>query len=276
MAKFKENSQMKHGFIKPPPQLADYVRFYWFIEGNMPYVHHAFAYPCPELIFCYKGHFRYGIGQKADNTLSSGIFGQTELFSRVTLNNEDFGILGIYLYPHALPQLFCLPANELTNQYADKNALLGKEGNILEEKIVLASNNHERANIVSDFLQAQLKNVKAEHNILTSSINAIINSYQKSAVKTLADQHFLSLRQFERRFKELSGFSPKSFLQIMRFNAVLKKDVQHSSLTEIGIECGYYDQSHFIHDFQKFAGISPKEYFNKDTLAAADRGTVEF
>jgi AraC-like DNA-binding protein len=267
---------MDYGIIQPPLHLSDYVRFYWFIEGNLPYTHHAFAYPCPELIFCYKGHFKYSVGHGKNSSLTSGIFGQTETFSVVTLNNEDFGIFGVYLYPHAFPQLFRLPSNELTNEYADINSLLGKDGEILEEKIALASNNHHRAVLVSDFLQARLKNVRTEHTIISSFITAIINSYQESAVKTLADTNFLSLRQFERRFKELSGFSPSSFLRIARFNSVLKKGFQHKSLTEIGIECGYYDQSHFIHDFRKFSGISPKEYFKKETFAAADRGTVEF
>lgn len=267
---------MDYGIIRPPLHLADYVRFYWFIEGNLPYVHRAFAYPCPELIFCYKGNFKYGVGHSNDNVLTSGIFGQTETFSRVTLNNKDFGILGVYLYPHAFLQLFGLPANEFTNQYADINSLLGKDGDMLEEKIALASDNQQRAKLVSDFLQARLKNVRTEHTTIASSITAIVNAYDTSSVKTLADTNFLSLRQFERRFKELSGFSPKSFLRIMRFNSVLNKDFQHKSLTEIGIDCGYYDQSHFIHDFRKFSGVSPKHYFNKETFAAVDRGTVEF
>ena len=249
--------QMDYGIIQPPLHLADYVRFYWFIEGNLPYVHHAFAYPCPELVFCYKGHFKYSVGHSKDKALTSSIFGQTETFSRVTLNNEGFGILGVYLYPHAFPQLFRLPANELTNQYTDINSLLGKDGDMLEEKIALASNNQQRAKLVSGFLQARLKNVKTEHLTISSSITSIVNSYQTSSINKLADTNFLSLRQFERRFKELSGFSPKSFLRIMRFNSVLNKNFQHKSLTEIGIECGYYDQSHFIHDFIYFSCISP-------------------
>jgi AraC-like DNA-binding protein len=267
---------LNYGIIQPSQHLTGYVRFYWFVEGNLPYVHHAFAYPCPEFIFCYKGHFKYSIKQGKDTILTSTIFGQTETFSRVTLNNEYFGIFGVHLYPHAFSQLFRLPANELSNHYATLNAVLGKDGEMLEEKVMLASNNTQRAKLVSDFLEARLKNVKTEHTSISSAITTIVNSYHASSVQALADTNFLSLRQFERRFKELSGFSPKSFLRIMRFNSVLKKDLQHKSLTEMGIECGYYDQSHFIHDFKKFSGISPKEYFKKEMQAAAGRGTVEF
>lgn len=267
---------MNYGIIQPPKHLTDYVRFCWFVEGNLPYVHHAFAYPCPELIFCYKGHFKYGIEHRKDTIFTSGIFGQTETFSRVTLNNEYFGIFGVHLYPHAFPQLFRLPANELSNHYATMDAVLGKDGEMLEEEMMLASNNTQRAKLVSAFLEARLKNARIEHSSISSAITAIVGSYHTSSVQAFADTNFLSLRQFERRFKELSGFSPKSFLRIMRFNSVLNKDFQHKSLTEIGIECGYYDQSHFIHDFQRFSGISPKEYFKKEMLAAAGRGTVEF
>ena len=189
---------------------------------------------------------------------------------------EDFGIFGFYLYPHALPQLFCLPANELTNHSTDLKALCGKQGEILEEKIMLASDNDQRVQLACDFLQARLKNVDTEYTKKFSSIKTILNSRQPISVKALADNSFLSIRQFERKFKEFSGFSPKLFSRITRFNSLLNKTFQNKSLTQIAYEYGYYDQSHFIHDFQKFSGYNPKEYFKQETMAATDRGTVEF
>lgn len=266
---------MHYGIIHPPPHLATFVRFYWYIEGYLPYLHRAFAYPCPEIVFCYKGHFWYGAGYSDEKELVSGVFGQTDTFSRVRLDKEPFGILGIYLYPHALTQLFGLPANELTNHYADVRSILGRDGDMLEEQMALASGNYQRAKLVSEFLEARLKNVMTEHNAMALSITAIVNGFKSTSAKALADSNCLSLRQFERRFKKLSGFSPRSFLRIMRFNSVLNKEFQHKSLTEIGIECGYYDQSHFIHDFKKFSGVNPKYYFKEETIVAVDRGTVE-
>jgi len=270
---------MNFKIIQPPQQLADYVRFFWFLEGsasmNKPFVHHAFAYPCPELIFCYKGQFKYNNEFEAQRTLSSGIYGQTQTFSKVA-SQENFGIFGFYLYPHALPQLFRLPANELTNQSADIKTLCGKAGEILEEKIMLALNNVQRVKLASDFLGVRLKNARTEYTNIFSSIKAISNSCQLTSIKALADNSFLSVRQFERRFKEFSGFSPKLFLRITRFNSLLNKPFQHKSLAEIAYEYGYYDQSHFIHDFQKFSGCNPKEYFKPETIAASGRGTVEF
>lgn len=269
---------MNFKVIQPPPQLADYIRFFWFLEGNAthkPFVHHAFAYPWAEIVFCYKGQFKYNLECEGEKALTSGIYGQTQTFSKIILE-ADLGIFGFYLYPHALPQLFRLPANELTNQSTDIKTLLGKDGEMLEEKIMMALDNEQRVKLVCDFFKVRLKNVDTEYSNRFSFIKAISNSGKIPPIKTLADNSFLSIRQFERRFKEFSGFSPKLFLRIARFNSTLNKNFSNQSLAQIAYEYGYYDQSHFIHDFQKFSGYNPKEYFKQTTIAASDRGTVAF
>lgn len=267
---------MNFKIIDPPQHLADYVRFFWFLEYSaskeQSFIHDAFAHHCPEVIFCYKGQFKYKSAFDTEKNLITGIYGQTESISRVT-SNTDFGILGFYLYPHALTQLFQVPANELTNQSVDIKTLCGKEGEILEEKIKLAVDNYQRIKMVFDFLETRLKNVRTEFSVLCSSINSISNSYQAVSVKKLASNNFLSVRQFERRFKEFSGFSPKQFLRIARFNSLLNKPFQNRHLAEIALDFGYYDESHFSHDFKRFSGFNPKEYFNPETLIATDRGT---
>lgn len=270
---------MNYKIIKPPQQLADYVRFFWFLEGNIPagnpFTHHAFAYPCPEIVFCYKGQFKYQMEHGIESNLTSGIYGQTQTFSKVSAQSY-FGVFGFYLYPHALPQLFGLPANELTNQSADIKTFCGKDGEILEEKVMLAIDNDHRLKIICDFLEERLKNVKTGYAQIHSSIKSIAIYGKVTTIKTLLDESFLSTRQFERKFKEFSGFNPKLFLRITRFNSLLNKDFTGQPLANIAYEHGYYDQSHFIHDFQKFSGSTPKEYFKLETLAASNRGTYEF
>lgn len=74
----------------------------------------------------------------------------------------------------------------------------------------------------------------------------------------------LSERQFERKFREYSGFNPKLCMRIVRFEEACNF-YGHSgqkTMTEIAHECGYYDQSHFIRDFKEFSGYEPGHYFS--------------
>jgi methylphosphotriester-DNA--protein-cysteine methyltransferase len=67
-------------------------------------------------------------------------------------------------------------------------------------------------------------------------------------------------------FKHFSGFSPKLFSRIIRFQSALNHyGKKEKKLTEIAYDAGYYDQSHFIQDFKEFSGHSPKEYFSGKT-----------
>lgn len=269
---------MNFTVVQPPQHLTDYVRFFWFLEGNAtkaePYIHRTLAEPCPELIFYYRGQFKYESGFQSEKILTTGVYGQTQHFNKVA-TTASFGLFGTYLYPYALPQLFCMPASEVTNLSLDIKTLCGKEGEILEERIMLASDNHQRVKLVSDFLKARLKNVRTEYRGIFSSIKTISNASQLPSIQFLADNHCLSVRQFERKFKEFSGFSPKLFLRIVRFNSIIKNTILNKSLTQIACECGYYDQSHFIHDFKTFSGYNPKEYF-KETIVADYRASSEF
>lgn len=137
-------------------------------------------------------------------------------------------------------------------------AFCGKEGEILEEKIMLATGNFERVKLACEFLSARLKNLVSGHDNIIATIKAVAGNATVNSVKTLADRSFLSVRQFERKFREFSGFSPKLCMRITRFNTVLNKAGRDKTLTDIAYDHGYYDQSHFIHDFKMFAVATRK------------------
>jgi transcriptional regulator GlxA family with amidase domain len=133
----------------------------------------------------------------------------------------------------------------------------------LEEKIMLAKDNRERVNIMIPFFEKRLHKVEGANAGVVHIINRIIHTKGQADINKLANDCYLSRRQFERNFKDYSGFSPKLYARIIRFQAATKEyGIKNKSLTEIDYDCGYYDQSHFIHDFKEFSGFHPKEYFH--------------
>jgi AraC-like DNA-binding protein len=50
----------------------------------------------------------------------------------------------------------------------------------------------------------------------------------------------------------------------------LKSKNENISLTELAYESAYYDQSHFISDFRKMTGLTPKQFFNDCELSISN------
>ena len=257
---------MKYITAQAPQSLPKYVRFFWMLEGEaskeQPYIHRAMADGSAELVFHYNGIFNELISNnKAIKSFTSGLDAQSQYAKRFSIH-RNFGIFGVYLFPYAIPKLFSIPASEVTNQMLDLKTLLGKNENGIEEKIMLANNFNERVKILSKFLEHLLLKSHILQPGVFETINHIIKTKGITNINVLAERNFLSRRQFERNFKQFSGFSPMAFSRIIRFQNTLEDlGNNHKSLTQIGLDAGYVDQSHFIREFKKFSGYTPKEYF---------------
>ena len=257
---------MQYYTIQPSEVLKPYVRCFWVFEHELSlnepsYVYRSVADGCAEIVFHYIGVFDDITGNTNPASYRSGLQSQTSQYSRFIIH-EDFGLFGAYLYPYAIPRMFGLPAEETTNTQLDLQLLLGEEGKFLEEKIMLAADNAQRVNILSAFLEKQLhKQQMLEKNMMLAVRYAIYDATGVN-VNELASKFSLSTRQFDRKFKIYSGFSPKMYLRLTRLQNALKQYGGNKSLTRIAYECGYYDQSHFIHDVKTFTGYHPGFYFS--------------
>ncbi|HTH37066.1 MAG TPA: helix-turn-helix domain-containing protein [Pyrinomonadaceae bacterium] len=259
---------MNYYTIQPTPRLAPYVRTFWVYEGEAseaePYIYRGFADGCTEMVFHYKGVYDQLIDDRQVDSFAAGIVAQTRKFSRFVVN-KDWGIFGVYLYPYALTKLFSFPASDFTDLMPDFDTVLGREGKQLEERMLTAADNAARVSIMTEFLESKLGEVRTNEPRMFASISYIIETRGLVNVSNLAKEFFLSNRQFERKFKEFAGFSPKTYSRIIRFQAALKEFGSNKSLTQIAYDCGYYDQPHFINEFKEFSGYSPKAYFFSKT-----------
>lgn len=270
---------MKYYTIQAPGDLADHIQFFWVLEGSAsedhPFLHRALADCSPELIFYYKGYFNISTAtNETGRSFTSGIYGQSQQFKKLAATT-GFGIFGVYFYPYAIPQVFSLPASALSEQMPDLKTLCGKEGEILEQEVLLALNNRQRAKLVSGFVRKRLRNSVQQNPGIVHLIKNILQHKEQVAVHALAKECNLSRRQFERVFKDHAGFSPKVFLDLVRFNSIIK-DRSGKPLTKITYDYGFFDQPHFIHHFRKFSGYTPHEYFRQQQVPVDYRATIEF
>jgi AraC-like DNA-binding protein len=257
---------MKYFTIPPTESLKPFVRSFWvleheFGEGETNYVYRSVADSCVEMVFHYRGPFSELVTSGQPRNWLSGIHFQTDRYTRFE-TFESFGIFGVYIYPFAVPCLFGVPSEKTSNELLSLDTFFGITGRELEEQMMMAGCNERRVEILSAFLQRRLLNARYKDAAIATAIKQVIHSKQFHTVGGLADMFNLSVRQFDRKFKEYAGFNPKTYLRVVRLSHALKNHKGNKSLTQIAYECGYYDQSHFIHDVKAFTGYHPGFYFS--------------
>jgi AraC-like DNA-binding protein len=172
----------------------------------------------------------------------------------------------VRLYAHALPLLFNMPATTLTNQQIDIALLLKSQGAELADRIFESGSFEQRVNIVTGFFESFIYKRSARFARLEKLIFSLYQSAGFPSINELVNQSNLSQRQFERHFRDLTGFPAKTFLKIARFEKLVRtiscsKANSPQTLTAIALELGYYDQAHLNRQFKEFTGMSPSHYF---------------
>jgi AraC-like DNA-binding protein len=256
---------MQYRMFRPQGVLGEFVRFFWSLEaevqGMEPFVHRALPDNCVELIFYCKGKLAISSSEGEEgNTFASGVFGQAQKY-RLFKTERNFHLFGVYLYPYSFKMLFDLPAHHLRNEKIDTETFCGLKGKMLEEQIMLADTDDQRIHFASNFLHERIRMIRSHDRAFVRNLKSVIDNERILSISSFADDCNLSRRQFERKFIEFSGFSPKDFFNVARFKKVVKEiEQRRKPLAQIAIDAGYYDQSHFTNEFKRFSGYSPREY----------------
>jgi AraC-like DNA-binding protein len=155
--------------------------------------------------------------------------------------------------------------NEPLNQLFEQMECLSNfchqnETSILEDRLASSKSNLQRVEIVEQFLLSKLKHNRMDALIL-SAIQEITIYRGILRVSDVADNFHLSQDAFEKRFRKMVGTSPKQFSSIVRMKSLINDGLQNQSLSELALEAGFYDQSHFNKDFKLFTGQTPTDFF---------------
>ncbi|NNC90407.1 MAG: AraC family transcriptional regulator [Akkermansiaceae bacterium] len=77
----------------------------------------------------------------------------------------------------------------------------------------------------------------------------------------LAAMAGLSVSQFERRFREAFGTSPRQYLLRIRVDAAARMlAATGRTVSEIALECGFHDHAHLSRSFRKIMQVTPTQY----------------
>jgi AraC-like DNA-binding protein len=209
----------------------------------------------PEIIFQYKGGFKVFAKQQA-------YFRVQHVTSHSFALENEFGFFGVRLFPGSVQHLINMPSHEVSGMILCLNTLFKQKGRDLTDQLLGSIPTNKRIQLFGDFLQKLAQKNRPDNMV---SVAHHIDQHEGHVnLTSICGQTGLSVKQFERRFKATTGFSPKLYARIARFQSTKRKYVSHNmnSLTELAYACNYYDQSHFTREFIEFSGVPPSHYFS--------------
>lgn len=251
----------------PSPALAPFIKKYWALENCLPagekHIQRIVPSGLPELIFYFGERPKITNSEKSipENACVSG---QQTRFYDLQVSGR-ISLFSILFQPHGASQIFNIPINQLFEQNVPLVFIVNHEATDLEAKLQETYTFHEKVAIAEKFILARLKSNYKHHefNRIDYCLSEINRTKGAVSSEKLSELTCLSRKQFERKFSAFVGTSPRQFLKTVRFQNALhtKFEQKSASLTQLAFDCGYYDQSHMIHDFKSLSGFTPREYF---------------
>lgn len=166
----------------------------------------------------------------------------------------NFTILGARLF-------LGRPLADLTNRVVPLDDVLGRTVSHLVDELHDAPTWKERFAIVDREVLTRLARARALAPEVLCSWTRLARTRGKVAIGDLVRETGWSQRHLIARFREQLGLAPKTLARVLRFGraVTLIRSGQGQRLSDVALECGYYDQAHFSRDVTEFAGVSPRE-----------------
>ncbi len=179
----------------------------------------------------------------------------------------DFRIFCVQFTSNGISSIFGIDQKALINTIFPLEDILGDDSRLLTEQMEECKDIYAISAIMNAYLIKKL--LMQKHKSYTSIISAmtyqILQSKGNISLDKLVSCSNMSLRNFERRFSDEVGISPKLYARVTRFfNAMENKTLfPAKSWTDITYEAGYYDQAHFIKECREFSCKTPEELFSQ-------------
>ena len=256
----------------PRPPLSRFVNLLWLYEGYTQAHAKERVLPTGEMqIVINLQEDRSWIYDREDTDrcqtfrgpLLSGAHSQYQVINTA----EQAFIIGVHFRPGGAFPFLRMPAGELRDISVSLDALWGRAANDLRDRLLEAKSHQSRFEILEEVLLDELARGCDRHAAVGFALHQFMAAPHMTTIASVSGQIGLSPKRFIQAFRDETGFTPKVFCRIRRFQQALGRMEGRKSVAwaEVALDCGYFDQAHFIHDFRAFSGINPSSYLVQQT-----------
>jgi len=251
------------------------VQPYWVID-NMDYVQRLSSDDNISHFYCFtskgEGRLRIVPGGCVDllfvynnGNLKLHVCGTQLRYSEVNLFAGS-KVFGVRFMPGVMPEMIDVKIGELTERILEYDNVKVGEDDFLD-KMAATTDFESQIRIFEEAykdITSEEKEVIGKAKIVKATRELIYSSDGKVKISEIEEKTGYSEMYINKVFSDEMGFSPKTFCKIIQFQRALEylDYGAPGKMTDASVKLGFYDQSQFIKDFKKYAGITPKKYLD--------------
>jgi len=278
MSEKRENNDSSRGWqnhtftfeaFRPTLPLSNFINLFWYYEGptSPGEMERVLPIGAMQMIIRLGGQTLRvfdpdNLNQHKDfsGSVVSGVHSKPVVLDKT----QQDSMIGVHFKPGGSFPFLNFPAGILHNENVCLETLFGRKALDLRDQLIEAKTICHKFRVLEQWLLEVAVCPFEYHQAVSYALRAFELSAYSRSISEIVDRGSLSNKVFIRVFRDQVGLSPKLYCRIQRFQNVLK-NIQGEAKpdwTEIALDCGYFDQAHFNHDFKDFSGINPTYYHN--------------
>jgi AraC-like DNA-binding protein len=178
-------------------------------------------------------------------------------------------MIGAHFKPGGAAPFLNMPAGEMSDAVVELEDVWGNTVRLWRERLLSARGTKAKFQVFEQLLLEQMLRCKKPRSSRRAAwaLDRFANDSNVKSIRSMAEELGISHKHFIEEFRREIGLTPKLYCRIRRFQEVLAR--VHASKTvdwtDVALACDYYDQAHFINDFQAFSGLNPSAYLGQRT-----------
>jgi AraC-like DNA-binding protein len=171
--------------------------------------------------------------------------------------------IGASFFPVGFYPFFRIPISEFKNETFDLDTILKNGVYEIEAKLMDTDTISKKIALLENFFLDLLD----QNALLSPYTSRLLIRFSSSnlSINDFCLRNGVHSRTFERLFNKYIGTTPKTFSRLSRFQIILNKLInrQETNLTTLANEFDFFDQPHFIKDFQSLTGSAPLKFIKE-------------
>lgn len=186
----------------------------------------------------------------------------------IVIEASPGSMMGAHFRPGGAWPFFGTPLSEFSDQVIELDCVLGANATSLRDCLLAEPTPQQKLRVLEQYLLALAGDRLYPDRTVHHAIQQFMSAPVRLLIRDMAAKMGVSQKHLIHLFDQRVGMKPKQLDRIIRFQRVIQTLARTKPLavdwSSVALDCGYYDQSHFINDFQSFSGMTPSAYMTQN------------